>query len=331
VDDWAKGVWGNVASPGIRCEKKRKEREVGWMEKLAVFEGVGRGKTKRLKITDSSPCPSPKQDKLLTHMSTTPNSAIRPVLGVKPLGPLFNIAESLPTPPPSNPVRCSPRGALRENEGTPASPLKLRLAKRGTSPYKAHSRQASGSGGMVNVKPKEDGEKLPLGGELMPPVSISTPPSCRVEPQLSTPLPSADFTRKVYSSKPIVKFVQDAFVWFAQPCNAPCPPWRPPAKELLAGAYRLHSLESLLTGCGWQGQGMNSSRIKRGVIFIDESTIHGRSWKDYALKTLHERYELLTRDVERGGIWVFDAKLLGYEALEMTEGGVERLVLWRFD
>ncbi|KIM90611.1 hypothetical protein PILCRDRAFT_1874 [Piloderma croceum F 1598] len=335
VDDWTKEVWGNVASPGIRCEKKRKEREVGWMEKLAVLEGVGRGKTKRLKVTDSSPCPSPRRDKLLTHKSTTPNSAIRPVLGVKPLGPLFNIAESLSTPPPSNSVRSSPRRALRENETTPAmlpaSPLKQRLAKLGTSPFMAHSRQASGSEGMVNIKPKEDGQKLAFGGELVPPVPISTPPSRQIETQFPTPPPSADSTRNVYSSKPIVKFVQDAFVWFAQPCNAPCPTWRPPTTELLVGAYRLHSLESLLTGCGWQAQGVTSSRIKRGVIFIDESTIRGRSWKDYALKTLQERYELLTPGVKRGGIWVFDAKLLGYGALETTEGAVERLVLWRFD
>jgi DNA ligase-4 len=184
---------------------------------------------------------------------------------------------------------------------------------------------------MVNIKPKEDGKKFEFGGELMPPVPISTPLSRRIEPQLPTPPPSADSTRNAYSSKPIVKFIQDAFVWFAQPCNAPCPTWRPPTKELLVGAYRLHSLESLLAGCGWQAQEVTPSRTKHGVIFIDDSTIHGRSWKDYALKTLQERHELLTPDMKRGGIWVFDAKLLGYAALETTEGEVEHLAPWRFD
>jgi hypothetical protein len=137
---------------------------------------------------------------------------------------------------------------------------------------------------MVNIKPKEDGRKLAFGRELMPPVSISTP---LIEPQFRTPPSSADLTRNVYASKPIVKFVQDAFVLFAQPCNSPYPTWWPPTKELLVGAHHLHSLESLLAGCGWQVQEVTSNRIKLEVIFMDDSIIHGRNWKDYALKTTH--------------------------------------------
>jgi hypothetical protein len=70
--------------------------------------------------------------------------------------------------------------------------------------------------------------------------------------------------------------------------------------------------------------------MKYGVIFVDDSTSHGKNWKEYALKTLQEKRATLVSD-KRRQIWVFDAKLLGFDALETTEGKVERLALWRFD
>jgi hypothetical protein len=77
---------------------------------------------------------------------------------------------------------------------------------------------------------------------------------------------------------------------------------------------------------------MASCRIKYGVVFVDDSTSHGRSWKDYALTRLQERHASLAPDMKRSGIWVFDAKLLGFDGLEMTEGEVtERLAIRRFD
>jgi hypothetical protein len=77
---------------------------------------------------------------------------------------------------------------------------------------------------------------------------------------------------------------------------------------------------------------MTSRRIKYRVVFVDDSTSHGRSWKDYALTTLQERHASLAPDMKRSGIWVFDAKLLGFDELEMTEGSeVERLAVMRFD
>jgi hypothetical protein len=68
--------------------------------------------------------------------------------------------------------------------------------------------------------------------------------------------------------------------------------------------------------------------MKYGVIFVDDSTTDGKSWKEYALKTLQERH---APDAGRNQIWMFDVKMLGFDALETTEGEVERLAIWRFD
>jgi DNA ligase 4 len=283
VDDWTKEVWGNVPSPGVRCEKKRKEREVGWVEKLGLADGVGRTRKKKLKALDSS---SPLRDKDMRLGTGATNVVDRPVLGVKPLGSLFNIADSLPMPPPSNAMRA----------------------------------RRAGPGGM------KDRQKNTFVVSVMPSISTLTP---AIGSQMATPPLSADSISKVYASKPIVTFVKDAFVWFAQPCNTPRPTWRPPIKDLLGLSCRLHSLESLLTGCGWQSQGV---AMKHGVVFVDQSTSYGgRSWKEYTLKTLQERHALLTPATRRNPIWVFDVVLLGFDALETTEGDVRQLALCRFD
>jgi len=328
VDDWTKEVWGNVASPGVRCEKKRKEREIGWTEKLGVVDG--KTKNKKLKGLDSSPCPSPLRDNDRGPRATT-NVVDRPALGLKQLGPMFNLAESMPTPPPSNPGRGSPRRAVLENKDPP-SPLRRRLAKprappsSALSPSNALPRRTSGPRDILRKK-----DKLSFAEKLMPPIPISTPPARRIESQLPTPPSSTDSNRNAYASKPMIRFLRDAFVWFAQPCNAPRPAWRPPTKDLLVGATQLHSLESLLAGCGWQVNGTASNRMKYGVVFVDDSSTHGKSWKEYASKTLQERHALLTSDARRNQVWVFDVKLLGFDALETTEGEVEQLAIWRFD
>jgi DNA ligase-4 len=120
-------------------------------------------------------------------------------------------------------------------------------------------------------------------------------------------------------------------VWFAQPCNAHRPTWRPPSKELLFGASRLHSLEALLAGCGWKAPKIASTQMNHGVIFVDDSTADGKNWKEYTLKVLLELHLSLAPNIRRNRIWVFDAKLLGFDALETADEEVERLALWRFD
>jgi DNA ligase 4 len=330
IDDWTKEIWGTVPSPSIKCEKKRKEREAGWVDKLAMVDGAERGKIKRLKGLDSSPCPSRRQDNALTP-KIDPNGAGRPVLGAKPLGPIFNLADSPHTPPSSIPVRGSPRCGIGENVdvsmGSPASPLRRQLVKPRIRSTWVYSRQASGYRDLLGVKQQGKKQKLAFGEDLMPPISIST----FSKSQLPTPPQSADSVRGTATPKPLVKFVKNAFVWFAQPSNAPRPAWRLPTKNLLVGACRLHSLEALLAGCGWQTHGTTSTQMKQGVIFVDDSTSEGKSWKDYALKTLQERRATLVSDERRNRIWVFDGRLLGLDASEWKDGEIERQALWILD
>jgi DNA ligase-4 len=330
VDDWTKEIWGNVASPGIRSEKKRKERVDEWVETLGMVDGIGQVKNKRLKGLDSSPCPSPRRGNHIGPKRTRTigaNMHNRPVLGAKPLGLMLNLAESLPTPPPSDPLRGSLWRGVRENSDNFVEPkIRWQLGTPSSTPdastFKALSQQTAGH---VSVMFKENGQKPNFRDDLMHPISIISPPTRQIETQLPTHPTS---TSNVYASRPIIKFVQDAYVWFAQPCNAPRPTWRPPTKDLLVGATRLHSLESLLAGCGWQAGGAVPSRIKRGVVFIDESTSDRKSWKEYALKTLQERHALLAPQTTRKQIWVFDAKLLG---LDTNEGEVDGQAVWRSD
>jgi len=303
VDDWTKEVWGNVASPGIKCEKRRRKKVVDWVEKLRMIDNSERNK--RQKGLDSSPYPSLRGDNDMVVPKGTRNGVDRPVSGLKPLGPILNL---LHIPPPPNPVWASPQGVVRRDNFTrlPVSPMRRRLATSSASslsPFDA----------LFGTKDfAEDSQKLTFLGNHMPAISLPVHP-----------------TSNAYSSKSIIKFVQDAFVWFAQPCNAPRPYWRPPIKDLLVGANRVHSLESLLVGCGWEDA--VSSRMKFGVIFVDDSTFDGQCWKEYALKTLQERHMLLEPDTKRKRIWVFDAKLLAFDALERTEGDVDGLASWIFD
>lgn len=331
VNDWTKEIWGTVPSPGIRCEKKRKEREAGWVDKLATVDGVGRGKIKRLKGQDSSPCPSRMQDNDLT-LKIDPNGARRPVLGAKPLGPIFNLADSPLTSPLLIPAHSSPGCGIGENADTPmASPVSLlrrQLVEPRIRSTWVYPRQASGYGNLLGVKQQRGKkQKVAFEEDLMSPISISTSSKSR----LPTSPQSADSVKGTATSQPLVKFIENAFVWFAQPSNAPRPAWRQSTENLLVGACRLHSLEALLAGCGWKTYRTASTQMKYGVIFVDDSTSEGKSWKDYALKTLQERRATLVSDERRNRIWVFDGRLLGFDALEWKDGEIEREALWIFD
>lgn len=55
VDDWAKGLWMQTASPGMQSEKKRKEREEDWVEKLRKVDGLSPTTNKRAKNLAKSP------------------------------------------------------------------------------------------------------------------------------------------------------------------------------------------------------------------------------------------------------------------------------------
>jgi hypothetical protein len=113
----------------------------------------------------------------------------------------------------------------------------------------------------------------------------------------------------------LAKLLQNALIWFARTidANGVNPPWPPQWKQHIPRGNYLHSFEALLVGCGWGDDG-GCEWAERGVIFVDESEVEGKQWKEYVLRTLEER----ERSVEKGGrgkqIWVFDVQVLWIES-----------------
>jgi hypothetical protein len=74
----------------------------------------------------------------------------------------------------------------------------------------------------------------------------------------------------------------------------------------------VHSLETLLIGCGWSGDNIGCEWVQRGVIFVD----HDETWKEYIKKVLGDT------NVRGKPILVFDSRVLAHEELARV-GGVE--------
>lgn len=105
-------------------------------------------------------------------------------------------------------------------------------------------------------------------------------------------------------------FLSNALVWVAKPregggsSHSSHRSW----VRTLPHGQRIHSVESLLSGCGWSKDVLGSSWVKRGVIFVDVSTTEGNKWKDYALKVVEQRQRSLPSEQARKPIWIFDLK-----------------------
>jgi hypothetical protein len=70
--------------------------------------------------------------------------------------------------------------------------------------------------------------------------------------------------------------VESAVAWFAKPTGKPCSSYLK-WKKRFPTEQRLHSLPSLLAGCGWTGDG--SAVIKQGVVIIDKCDESGEKWR----------------------------------------------------
>ena len=127
----------------------------------------------------------------------------------------------------------------------------------------------------------------------------------------------------------MIPFIQDALVYFARCSKTPCPPWRVSSKHLMTRTSRVHTLESLLAGCGWQGAIVPSKKT-HGIIFVDETTEHGKDWKQYALETLQEKHSQLVQKSGYLPIWVFEEQVLAFDTLLMLTGKMEDVALQIF-
>lgn len=303
ADDWAKQLWLQTASPGLRSEKKRKEREEEWMEKLRKADGLSPTMSKRSKrVAKSLPT---------FQVKTAPSAPIREVLGDKPLGLVHNLGHVLAAPSPSNAARCSPRQGLA-GKGV-VSPTSLRWRPLKSLPPTPNTTPPAWIPLKSAATVCKRGPQLQLGD----PISLP-PQTC--QKQLTTPSYNEDLNA----------FAQDAIVYFAQCSKTPCPSWRLSSRHLMTRASRVHTLESLLAGCGWQGTIIVPRKKTHGIVFVDEATERGRDWKRYALKTLQEKHSQLVQKSGYLPIWILEERVLAFNTLPTFTGKMEDVALQIF-
>jgi len=101
---------------------------------------------------------------------------------------------------------------------------------------------------------------------------ISQPPVLRTGQPHRLPSPPKS-PEKAGSST--VMPVESAVAWFAKPTGKPCSSYLK-WKKRFPREQRLHSLSSLLAGCGWTGE---VAVIKQGVVVIDKCDEGGEKWE----------------------------------------------------
>lgn len=185
MDDWTKELWGQQASPGVKCLRKRKSKVDEWIDKLEAVDSV---KTKRTRLFEPKP----------TEIRVSNQQDSRTALGTKALGPLLNVTSLLPTPPASSsPAQLPP----------PHTPRHGRKRSNPTSPLTVQARYAgpSASSPLRNVWSGAKSDLSSGSDEGTP-----TPLFCLAEsssPKLSPPVGIADTC-----AKPVRSFLEDKFV-----------------------------------------------------------------------------------------------------------------------
>ncbi|KAF5383833.1 hypothetical protein D9615_003674 [Tricholomella constricta] len=119
-------------------------------------------------------------------------------------------------------------------------------------------------------------------------------------------------------------FLENALVWLAKPRGKTSYSFRW-VKTSIPRAQQLHSVESLLMGCGWCAGVPGSTWADRGIIFIDESDAAGKDLARHALRLIYERSETLPADHPRKTIWIFDRKSWTFDAEDVEHQALHRL------
>ncbi|KAF7977593.1 hypothetical protein HWV62_3192 [Athelia sp. TMB] len=306
IEDWTKEMWGQQGSPGIACEQKRKRRVSDWIERLETLDCV---KAKRPRRSEPGPkAPSPLKDRRVINSGRT-------ALDAKALGPMTNLTFLIPTPPPSNPQAAEPR--------TP----RKRTAPR--TPPTSPARRTGFSIGSPLRNLRSTATHNPAHEETSAISRLITPFQSAEEgsPRHPSYNGAADNGHKITAS-----FLAEKFVWLARPCNTPRPKGQASTRELLSGATRLHSLESLLIGCAWarpDGCLPAAARPRPGVIFVDRSTPEGQEWGRHCMDVLEEKRK--TAPATRHPLWVFETTALSLDMFRQLDVDPEALALRRFD
>ena len=139
-----------------------------------------------------------------------------------------------------------------------------------------------------------ESKKMELG---VPAVHVPTSKSANVQTVTSVPRPSS----KRVENDGILRFdhdwiLQDALVWFSKGMDKTL--W----KGLVPSNRCLHTLESLLVGCGWRPTPSKTGQdVKQGVAIV-----HNQWWREFVLETFSKCKHDVDSQVRRP-ILVIDA------------------------
>ncbi|KNZ77381.1 DNA ligase 4 [Termitomyces sp. J132] len=102
-----------------------------------------------------------------------------------------------------------------------------------------------------------------------------------------------------------LRLLENALVWFAKPRGES---WA--VRNVVPRGQRVHSVEALLTGCGWYENSYGADWAGKGIIFVNEHSVAGRAIAQCALGMINDRLRVLPSDRPRKGIWILDHKIL---------------------
>jgi DNA ligase-4 len=271
--DICNGLWGKTTSPRAKSEFKRKATRELWEDRLALLDGRKRRRISQPILKENSP-PSRSSLKDPFRNSTS-----------QPLGTRTNtIAKSVSFHlPSSEPVAAIP---MSEEQQSPS----LRACKNPTP----QQTPEKGGESYMNLDSSEGSSDI-----TTPDVSDIVLQDKALETPTNTP-PSG------------MTFLHGALVWFATSGTKHCPSSLA-LKSALPRQQRLHSLESLLLGCGWHQDTAELPWVERGVIFVDGGDM-GK-----VLGLIEERRRTLLPNQPRKSIYIFDVSKFPLDG-ELVDG-----------
>lgn len=166
------------------------------------------------------------------------------------------------------------------------------------------------------LEPQEQNISPPRTRPLQVGDSVCIPQTAHIQDYTSVPVN--------HGTSPGRNFLDNALVWFARPCRGFSVTTTWSLLSSISRRQRLHSIESLLLGCGWD---VNSHEAvaKWGVIFVDTNGPAGKEWKGHILKTIEERRLALPFGQPRKPIWIFDVKSWNFERDDIESYALYRL------
>ncbi|KAG6812389.1 hypothetical protein H0H92_003070 [Tricholoma furcatifolium] len=264
--DMTAAMWGITPSPGVNCSVKRKRRENTYREKLAELDGRTWNPERGQSLGELSPLAKKRR----LGETVTASEAQVMVPSQSSRTPSDSVAHVQPLATSQKPNFVALDHTLCQNHGNEArGSLKLAIP-------------------MPCSPPSTPQKRRPQMQR-----SSTAQPSLRV----ASPCMKGNVAESVGGSN--AQFVENALVWFAKPRGKS---WK--VKNTVPREQRIHSVEALMTGCGWYEGRPAASWVEKGAIFVDNTCKVGQNMASPALEMLKEHMRVLPRNEGRKPIWL---------------------------